>query len=156
MYELDIVKKKLANPTATADNFKEMRGNLSDCERNLKLMETEVFGQPDGRKSMKGTKLKAHRKAYDQAKKQIYVKESSFQLEAGKKQLMGTRPSSMEVISSGDRTAEVNEKLKDSVRLMYENLDIDESVNRQLKSQSNRMIANKDKLVEIRHDLTRG
>ena len=39
---------------------------------------------------------------------------------------------------------------------MYENLEIDESVNRELKSQSNRMIGNKDKLVEIRHDLTKG
>ena len=39
---------------------------------------------------------------------------------------------------------------------MYENLEIDENVNMSLKEQSNRMIGNKEKLVEIRHDLTKG
>ena len=42
---------------------------------------------------------------------------------------MGTRPSSSEVISSADRTVEVNQHLKESVKLMYENLEIDENVN---------------------------
>ena len=59
-----------------------MRAHLSDCERSIKLMETEVFGLPDGRKSQKNSKLKFHRKNYDLAKKQIYIKESQLDLES--------------------------------------------------------------------------
>ena len=47
----------------------------------------------------------------------------------------------------------VNEHLRDSVKLMYENLEIGEGVNEELKDQSQRMIRGKEKVVGIRHEL---
>lgn len=75
------------------------------------------------------------------------MKESDWELEVSKKELMGTRPSSSEGISlAGDRSQEVTEQLRDSVRVMYENLEIDEGVNQELKRQSGVMVGGKTKL----------
>ena len=69
---------------------------------------------------------------------------------------MGTRPSSTEMMSTGDRSVYVTEQLKDSVRVMYENMDISDNVNSELKDQSSRLTDSKEKVVGIRHDLVKG
>ena len=57
------------------------------------------------------------------------------------------------LIKHGEMLSDTNYKLKDSVRVMHETLEINDSIGIELRNQSSKMRANKERLIEIREDV---
>lgn len=49
--------------------------------------------------------------------------------------------------------SDTNYKLKDSVKMMHETLEISDNIQVELDSQTNKMKANKERLIEMRDDI---
>jgi predicted aminopeptidase len=96
----------------TKQHWKDFRALLTECEKNIKLIETELIGQPAAFRAGKTAKLREYRKKYDQLKKATFEKENNWELEMGKKELIGGRVVSSEVIKSFDRSTDVSERLR--------------------------------------------
>jgi septal ring factor EnvC (AmiA/AmiB activator) len=71
----------------------------------------------------------------------------------GLKELMGDRQANSE--TKNDSAREVNSKLEEAVRLMYENEEISQNVSKELPSQTLKLISSKEKIAVIQHNLSK-
>ena len=87
---------------------------------------------------------------FDNYRKRVFALENKNDelFKSEKKELMSTRASEQFKVGF-----DVNEELKGSVKMMYENMEMSEGINDQLKKQSGKIIESKDKVVGVRNML---
>lgn len=79
---------------------------LTECEKSVKLIDAELAGQSGPLRAGRTAKLREYKKKIELLKKETFEKENNWELEAGKRELMGGRSVSHEMIKTYDRSTE--------------------------------------------------